>query len=169
MSIYLFVECKVNFVGSVHRFDRRYILRWSSCEDTLIVTSMYGAVQAYHSQCHVRSPAAVACTSEYPVLWSFCASLPSPCLLGRCPGLGCKGSALAHVLGLLLKCRIIGLLLCVVKRVRGSILLLLLLLLLLSLVVGYADLFRWARRPGLARLFSFSGLAGHLAFGEVTM
>ena len=40
MSIYLFAECKVNFVGSVHRFDRRYILRWSSCEDTLIVTSM---------------------------------------------------------------------------------------------------------------------------------
>lgn len=40
MSIYLFAECKVDFVGSVHRFDRRYILRWSSCEDTLIVTSM---------------------------------------------------------------------------------------------------------------------------------
>jgi hypothetical protein len=104
--------------------------------------------------------------------------LPAPALLissgwlrssGGAVLLGCNGSALARVLRLLLKCRIIGLLLCVVKRVRGSILLLLLLLLLLSLVVGYADLFRWARRPGLARLFSFSGLAGHLAFGEVTM
>lgn len=102
--------------------------------------------------------------------------LPAPALLissgwlrssGGAVLLGCNGSALARVLRLLLKCRIIGLLLCVVERVRGSILLLL--LLLLSLVVGYADLFRWARWPGLARLFSFSGLAGHLAFDEVTM
>ena len=83
--------------------------------------------------------------------------------------LGCKGSALARVLGLLLKCRIIGLLLCVVKRVGGSILLLSLVLVLPSLVVGFSDLFRWARRPGLARLFSFGGLAGHLAFDEVTV
>ena len=100
--------------------------------------------------------------------------LPAPALLissgwlrssGGAVLLGCNGSALARVLRLLLKCRIIGLLLCVVERVRGSILP----LLLLSLVVGYADLFRWARWPGLARLFSFSGLAGHLAFDEVTM
>ena len=85
--------------------------------------------------------------------------------------LGCKGSALARVLGLLLKCRIIGLLLCVVKRVGGSILLLLpsLVLVLPSLVVGFSDLFRWARRPGLARLISFGGLAGRLAFDEVTV
>ena len=44
-----------------------------------------------------------------------------------------------------------------------------LVLVLPSLVVGSSDLFRWARRPGLARLFSFGGLAGHLAFDEVTV
>lgn len=106
--------------------------------------------------------------------------LPAPALLissgwlrssGGAVLLGCNGSALARVLRLLLKCRIIGLLLCVVERVRGSILLLLpsLVLVLPSLVVGFSDLFRWARRPGLARLFSFGGLAGRLAFDEVTV
>ena len=51
--------------------------------------------------------------------------LPAPALLissgwlrssGGAVLLGCNGSALARVLRLLLKCRIIGLLLCVVKR-----------------------------------------------------